>query len=70
MRFPILALLLTSLSACAGLPVSEDAICDGTSNLRRTHAGDLLLDGGPRSQASGELLLTALQSGCAETITP
>ena len=65
MRLLILGLLTISLSACAALP-SETAICDGTKELRRVHAGGLIQDGGPVSQATGERLLTAMQAGCAE----
>lgn len=65
MRFLTLALLMTSVSGCAAW-LNERALCDGTKELRRNHAGGLLIDGGPVSIATGELTLTALKEGCAE----
>lgn len=63
MRFLIPALLLTFASGCAN-SASEPAICDGTVGLRKAHAGALLIDGGPQSQATGERLLSAMKAGC------
>lgn len=58
-----LTLFALGLSGCA-MAVSDSALCDGSRDLRRAHAGALLADGGNRSQATGERLLTALQAGC------
>ncbi|GHF71273.1 hypothetical protein GCM10017056_47740 [Seohaeicola zhoushanensis] len=65
MRFLILALLPISLSGCDVSP-NEAAICAGTLAARKAHAAALLVDGGPRSQDTGERLLTGMKAGCAE----
>lgn len=56
---------MLSLTACAGT-LTPDAVRDGTVELRKQHARDLIADGGPRSQRSGESLLTALACGWDE----
>ena len=52
-----------SLTGCATLP-SEVGICDGTAAMRKAHAAALVEDGGPKSQDTGERLLTGMQAGC------
>ena len=58
----IVALTL-SMTACASLP-SKQALCDGTVDDRKAHAGALLADGGPMSRDTGERLLSKLRGGC------
>ena len=59
-------LLTISVSGCANLLISEDAICTSTLELRKAHAGALLADGGPLSQETGERLLSGVKAGCNE----
>ena len=56
---------MISVSACATLP-SDIAICGSTQSIRKAHAVALLDDAGPRSQATGERVLTAIKAGCNE----
>ena len=58
----IVALTL-STTACA-TSVSESALCRGTEQDRKTHAGALLYDGGALSRDTGERLLSKLKAGC------
>lgn len=67
-RFLILGLLTTSLNGCGDL-LSEavvPSLCAGTLAARKAHAAALLVDGGPRSQDTGERVLTGMKAGCAE----
>lgn len=60
----IVALTL-STTACATLP-NEPALCRGTEQDRKIHAGALLYDGGALSKDTGERLLSKLRAGCNE----
>ncbi|MBT0780592.1 hypothetical protein [Paracoccus sp. pheM1] len=52
------------LTACAGTPVSQTAICDGTEASRTALAEALIEDGGANSQRAGLRLLDQLEAGC------
>ena len=60
----IVALTLLT-TACVTSP-SEPALCRGTEQDRKTHAGALLYDGGAVSKDTGERLLSKLKAGCNE----
>lgn len=62
-RLMILTTLLL-LTACASTPVSQTAICDGTSAARKALAAALIEDGGARSQRAGLRLLDQMAAGC------
>ncbi|WP_418024984.1 hypothetical protein ACNKFW_15645 (plasmid) [Paracoccus sp. TD-10] len=55
---------LTLLTACAGTPVSQTAICDGTAASRKALAAALVEDGGAQSQRAGLRLLDQMAAGC------
>jgi len=58
---------LMLLTGCLGnLPVSNEALCDGTKQSRQDHAAALLVDGGPQSKMTGGVLLVQMKEGCAE----
>ncbi|QDP55394.1 MAG: hypothetical protein Tp176DCM1853251_78 [Prokaryotic dsDNA virus sp.] len=63
------ALIVVTLALCligCAPSLSDSAICDGTRQDRKSHAGALIEDGGPVSQASGAVLLSRLRAGCSE----
>lgn len=44
--------------------VSDSALCAGTAQATTAHAAALAEDGGPRSLATGALLIRQLDAGC------
>jgi len=63
LKRPSTLTLMLLVSGCATVQ-SGEAICNGTSALRDTHAEALLADGGPRSIVSGDNLIARLDAGC------
>ena len=57
------AMLLTGCDLA--IPISADAICDGTRQARADHAAALVADGGPRSLVTGQALIAQVDAGCA-----
>lgn len=58
--------LALSVAGCAPSPVSIPALCSATKADRRAHAGALIEDGGPKSAATGAIVLSKFQRGCQE----
>ena len=56
--------ILTLVSACAESSASTNALCQGTKQSQKAHGESLLIDGGPKSVATGATLLGQLKVGC------
>ena len=65
-RLLILMTLTPFLTACANSLPEQTALCTATKADRSTHTRNLIEDGGPKSRASGLVLLGKFQRGCAE----
>lgn len=61
----IILTIAVSLSGCLRIP-SEPAICEGSLDARKAHAGALVADGGPQSQRTGQTVLAMIKAGCNE----
>lgn len=65
MRQTICLMILACLqTGCVSAVGSEAAICAGTAAATTAHAAALADDGGPRSMATGALLIRQLDAGC------
>lgn len=62
---PYLGLAL-ALAGCSGVPVTTEAICDGTAEARTDHAAALVADAGPQSRATGRTLIALVDAGCGD----
>jgi uncharacterized protein YceK len=56
-------ILLSFVSGCGNV-VSQQAICDGTANVRTEHANALALDGGDKSVVTGAKLIASIDAAC------
>jgi uncharacterized protein YceK len=59
----LVMILLFSVSGCANV-VNQQAICDGTANVRTEHANALALDGGDKSVVTGAKLIASIDAAC------
>jgi hypothetical protein len=59
-----LSLLMLTLPVSACLSVSEAVICEGTARATDAHAEALLVDAGPQSLVTGDVLIAQLDAGC------
>ena len=64
MRQTILVMTLLSFVSGCGNVVSQQAICDGTANVRTEHANALALDGGDKSVVTGAKLIASIDAAC------
>jgi len=62
-RIFTIAMALSTVSACS-VPVSSQAICDGTSTIRTEHAAALAADGGDKSVVTGARLIAMIDGAC------
>ena len=67
MRTLALVIPALILSGCAGAPLrlgDEPPICAATFEVRASHAGALVRDGGPLSMSTGRRLIAQLDAYC------
>lgn len=55
-------LILAAAGCSPATPTSLDALADATRQLRADHAAALVVDGGPRSVATGQALIATLDA--------
>ncbi|MDO5706545.1 MAG: hypothetical protein Q4G49_15960 [Paracoccus sp. (in: a-proteobacteria)] len=65
MRQILIWTMMLCLTACAGAPVKQTAICDGTRASRTALAAALVDDGGPASRRAGMALIDQIDAGCS-----
>jgi len=59
----IIVMAMSTISACS-IPISSQAICDGTSAIRTEHAAALAADGGDKSVVTGARLIAMIDGAC------